>query len=79
MKNKKILIIFLVAIILFAILIAILKPVYDTYVFRNLNKKELLESLENIEDLEERNAQIDSALERKWITSKEAENIRSKP
>lgn len=47
MKNKKILIISLMLIILIAIIITIIKPFYNSRVFENIEKEKYLKNIDN--------------------------------
>jgi len=79
MKNKKILIIAIIIIIISAILFGVYK-IYDSYLF-NLDgsivdgHKELIERIKKIEDKEERKNIIDISLEKNFITQEEANEL----
>lgn len=75
MKNKKFIIIALIIIIVLAILMGILKPVYDSYVFKRYGHEDLIKYIQNIEDDEQRKNEIEKALNNKDITQKEAEEL----
>ena len=75
MKIKKNIIISLIVIIIIAILVAIIKPIYDTYVFQNLNKNELIQSIQNIKNVEERNQKIQNAVEKGFLTQNDVNKI----
>ena len=79
MKNKKILITFIVILIIVAVLFGIYK-VYSSHLFDENNsipngKLELIEHLKSIEDSEERKKQIDFCLEYNSITQEEANEL----
>lgn len=82
MKNKKILIIAIIIIVLCAIGFGVYK-VATSYLFRVENgkitiedgKKDLINHLKGIEDREERKKQIDFSVEHNIITQKEAEEL----
>ena len=72
MKNKKILIISLIIVIL----IAVIKPLYYSNVFENIGKDEMIEHLKNIDNYEQKQKEINEVVEKGWITEKEANKIR---
>lgn len=75
MKNKKILIISLIIIILVAIVITIIKPFYDSKVFEDIGKDEIIEHLKNIDNSEQKQKEINETIEKGWITEKDANKI----
>ena len=79
MKNKKILIISILAIILVAIVCGIYF-VRTNYLFNEDGTitdghKDLITTLEKVEDKEERKKQVDTALENNLITEKETNEL----
>lgn len=79
MKNKKILIIAIVIIIICAIVYGGFR-VYNSYLFNENGTisdghADLVKALKNIENDEERKKQIDFSLENNLITEKEAEEL----
>lgn len=75
MKNKKILIISLIIIILVAIVITIIKPFYDSKVFEDIGKDEIIEHLKNIDNSEQKQKEINETIEKGWITEKDSNKI----
>lgn len=76
MKNKKILIISLIIVILIAVITTIIKPLYYSNVFENIGKDEMIEHLKNIDNYEQKQKEINEVVEKGWITEKEANKIR---
>jgi len=79
MKNKKILIVAIIIIIISAILFGIYK-IYDSYLFSSDGSiidghKELIERIKKIEDKEEKENIIDISLEKNFITQEEANEL----
>lgn len=54
MKNKKIIIIALIIVIIVAVGLAIVRPFYDSYIFDSIGKEELIEHLKNINNIEQK-------------------------
>ncbi len=75
MKNKKILIISLIIMILIVIIWMIAKPFHDSKVFDQIGQDELIEQLRKIEDVEQRQKEIENAIKKGWITEKIAKEI----
>lgn len=78
-KNKKLLIIAIIILIILAIYFGICK-IYNDYIFNQNGTlsdghAELLQHLKNIEDKNERKKQIDFSLESKIITNEEAQEL----
>lgn len=61
--------------ILIATIWIIAKPFYDSIVFDQIGQKELIEQLRNIEDVEQRQKEIENAIKKGWITEKMAKEI----
>lgn len=79
MKNKKILIVTIVIIVLCAIVFGVYK-VYTSYLFNedgtvSDGHSDLINALKNVEDDEERKRQVDFSLESNLITEKEANEL----
>ena len=68
MKNKLYIKLSLILIIFIAIILAIFIPIYNSYIFENNGKKELIDYLTNIPEEEKRQEEINNALEKGWIT-----------
>lgn len=64
MKNKKILIISLIIMILIVIIWMIAKPFHDSKVFDQIGQDELIEQLRKIEDVEQRQKEIENAIKK---------------
>lgn len=79
MKNKKVLIFSVIVLIVFAIILGVIK-IYNSYLF---NKDgtisnphvEVIEHLKSIENMEERNKQINHAISFNIITKEEANEL----
>lgn len=79
MKNKKVIIIFIICLIILAILFATFK-IYNSYMFNDDGTlsdghTELIEHLKSVKDKEERKKQIDFSLESNIITQEEANEL----
>ena len=75
-KNKKVLIISLIIITFIIVIFIIAKPFYDSQVFDNIGKEEILQQLQNIEDSEKQQKEIEEAIKKGWITEEDAKKVR---
>ncbi len=75
MKNKKVLFLSLFIIILVAVILVISKPFYYSNIFDNIGEKELIEHLKNINDIEQKQKEINEAVEKGWISEEIASEI----
>ncbi|MFR2534222.1 MAG: hypothetical protein ACLS95_03200 [Clostridia bacterium] len=75
MKNKKLVIVVLMLVVLIAMGIIIIKPFYDSKKFDDIGEQELLEYLKNIKNIPEKQNKIEEAIEKDWITQKQANEI----
>ena len=71
MKNKKVLIIVLIIIGFISIVFTVLKPFKDSKKFDNIGKDEIIQHLKNINDSEQKQKEIDEAINKGWITEKD--------
>lgn len=75
MKNKKILIISLIILSFVIIALIIIKPFYNSKVFDEIGKDEIINYLKNIEDYEQKQKEIEEAIKKGWISQKDINNI----
>ncbi len=61
--------------ILIVIIWMIAKPFHDSKVFDQIGQDELIEQLRKIEDVEQRQKEIENAIKKGWITEKIAKEI----
>lgn len=74
-KNKLIkVIIALITLCIFAIILAVGIPLYNSYKFENYDKEELIKYLTGIEEEGKRQEEIEKALKNGWITEKDLKN-----
>lgn len=76
MRNKKVIIIALLVVIIIAVGVIIIKPFYDSKKFEDMEREELIEYLENIKDVTQKQNKIKEAIEKNWITEQQANEIR---
>lgn len=79
MKNKKIIVISIIIVVIIAIGFGIYK-IFDSYMFNEEGTvvdghKDLIEHLKSIEDKDERKKQVDFSLEQNIITQSEANEL----
>ncbi len=75
MKNKSVIVIPVIIIVLIAVIVFIVRPIYELNKFEDYGKDELITYLQNITDEELKKQEVDKALNDGDITEDEANRI----